>query len=217
MKFNIGTTDIASQSTGATRLKGGLIHDVTFEGAEANTIEKKDGSASFDVLQLKFKNEDGTFEHTIFEPRDEDAVRQQNTYGSENPSNVENLIFTVKHLFAAIAPDVAKKIEEKGLAVEGWNGKNGLREFVAANTKKAIGTATQIKLMKDKNGNAQFPGFPLGMSKEGNVYPRTNFIGKNLEFTPKEIERMNKIQSATASSMPAGATTGPTDDDDLIF
>jgi hypothetical protein len=217
MKFNIGTTEIASQSNGATRLKAGEIHLVKYDGAEATVIEKKDGSATFDVLKLKFKNDDGTFEHVIFEPKEGDEVRVENAFGSQNPSNLENLIFTVKHLLAAVAPEVSKKIEEKGLNIEGWNGKNGLREFVVNNTAKSIGKEVEIKLVKDKTGNAVFPSFPLGMSKEGNVYPRTNFIGKNLQFTAKEIERMNSITSAAPTQMSSGSSAKPAEDDDLIF
>jgi len=220
MKFNIGTTEIASQSTGATRLKGGEIHDVKFDGAEATTIEKKDGSATFDVLKLKFKNDDGTFEHVLFEPKEGDEIRQKNQYDSENPSNVENLIFTVKHLLAAVAPDVAKKIEDKGLNIEGWNGKSGLREFVVNNTAKSKDKEVRIKLVKDKTGNGVFPSFPLGMSKEGSVYPRTNFIvaaGGKLDFTAKEIERMNSIAAASPTSMAGTTSAATSENDDLIF
>jgi len=215
MKFNIGTTDIPSQSTGATRLAANTIHTVKFDGAEAETIEKKDKSATFDVLRLKFKGENGLFDHVIFEPKAGDEVQQENSFGSKNPSNLENLIFTVKHLLSAVAPTVAKQIEDKGLNIDGWNGKGGLREFVVNNTKKSIGAEVQIKLLADKDGNPQFPGFPLGMSREGNVYPRTNFIGQNLSFTPKEIERMNSVASAKPSSMPAAAAKQ--EEDELIF
>lgn len=218
MKFNIGTTEIASNSTGVARLAANTIHNVTFEGVEAATIDKKDGSASFDVIRIKFKNDDGVFEHVLFEPKAGDEIRAKNQYDSENPSNVENLIFTIKHLLAAIAPTVAKQIEEKGLSVEGWNGDKGLRQFLVKNTAKANGTETQIKLLATKEGNPIFPGFPLGMSKEGNVYPRTNFIGKNLKFTAKEIERMNAVATATSTNMPSNsASTTKADDDDLLF
>lgn len=215
MKFNIGTTEIAAQSNGSTRLAANEIHDVIFDGVEADTIEKKDGSATFDVLRVKFKNENGTFEHVIFEPKAGDDIRQKNSFDSENPSNVEILIFTVKHLLAAVAPTVAKQIEEKGLNIEGWNGKGGLREFMVNNTKKAIGTATQIKLVANKDNNAVFPGFPLGMSRDGNVFPRTNFIGKELKFTAKEIERMNNVSSATVTNMASSLVAAG--NDDIIF
>lgn len=220
MNFNIGTTEIASQSTGANRLAGNKIHDVTFDGVVAETIEKKDGSAKFDVLRLKFKNEDGTFDHVLFEPKDGDEVRQTNSFGSENPSNLENLVFTIKHLLAAVAPTVAKQVEDKGLKIEGWNGPNGLRQFVVKNTDKAKGAELQIKLVKDSRGNAQFPGFPLGMSREGNPYPRTNFMGKNLQFTQKEIERMNSIAGASATNMDGASSASVANgaaDDELIF
>ena len=216
MKFNIGTTEIASQSTGGTRLAANTIHNVKFDGAEAVTIDKKDGSASFDVLRLKFKNDEGTFEHVIFEPKAGDDVRQKNQFDSDNPSNLENLIFTIKHLLVAVAPTVAKQIEDKGILVDGWNGDKGLRQFVVKNTEKATGAETQIKLLSDKDNNPQFPGFPLGMSKEGNVYPRTNFIGKDLKFTPAEIKRMNSVATATPSRPAASATTSA-EDDDLVF
>lgn len=204
MKFNLGG-EIASESKAgkSTRLKANAIHDVIFDGVVAETITKKDGSESFNVLKLKFKNDEGlTYEDTIFEPREQDGVRQANNFGYENPSNVEELQFKVKHLLSAVAPDVAKKMDSKadGVVIDGWE---GLRQFIVKNTAKAIGTRTQIKLLSDKDNNPRFPGFVLGITKAGQPYPKTNFIGAKLAFTAKEEERIEKAASATPTRMPS--------------
>lgn len=205
MNFNLGNNIPATSKAGApTRLKANEIHDVTFEGAVAEVIEKKDGSESFNVLKLKFKNADGlTFEDTIFEPREADTQRKPSGFGYDNPSNMEELLFKIKHLITAIAPEVAKKIEEKGINVSGWD---EFRKFVVTNTTKAKGAATQIKLVADKDNNARFPGFVLGITKAGEVYPRTNFIGAKLNFTAKELERIEARTSAKSTDMSTKVT-----------
>lgn len=199
MNFNLGSSIPSTSKAGqSTRLKANAIHDVEFVGAFAESLEKKDGSQTFEVIKIKFKDADGlTFEDTIFEPREQDGVRQPSGFGYDNPSNVEELQFKIKHLIGAVDPAMLKKIEEKGINVDGWN---GLRKFVETNTTKARGAKTQIKLLADKDGNPRFPGFVLGISKAGDVYPRTNFIGAKLSFTAKELERIEKAATAKPSN-----------------
>lgn len=212
MDFNLGKTVQGNSTAGkSTRIKGNQIVDVTFEGAIAQTLEKKDKSESFDVLTLKFKDENGlTYEDSIFEPRVGDDVRKENNFGYENPSNVEELQFKIKHLLSAVAPDVVEKMNGKaeGVKINGWE---ALRQFVAKQTVKAIGKRTQIKLVNDKDGNPRFPGYVLGITKAGDVYPKTNFIGANLSFTAKELERIAATEKATPTKMSASANTGSDD------
>jgi len=220
MNFNLGAAP--TNATQSTRLKGNKIYTVQWDGAVAETIVKKDGSGdTFSVLRLKFKNDEGTFEDTVFEPRNGDEVRPANNFGGVNPSPLEDLMFKIRHLIAAVAPAVDESINKKGeLAFASWD---DLRKFVVTNTTKAIGTITQIKLLADKDGNARFPGYVLSISKKGEVYPRTNFIGAKLAFTPKEMEKIDASAQAAPTTMPqtnfapAASTGGALDlDIDLL-
>lgn len=222
MNFNLGAAP--SASTTSTRLKANTIHTVQFDGAVADTIIKKDGSGdTFNVLRVKFKNDEGTYEETIFEPRAGDDQRPANNFGGENPAPMEELMFKIRHLIAAVAPAADAAINKKGsLNFGSWD---DLRKFVVTNTAKSVGTTTQIKLIADKDGNPRFPGYVLSISKKGEVYPRTNFIGAKLAFTPKEMEKIEATTSAkptqmpsnTPASTPVGSTGGDLDlDIDLL-
>lgn len=215
MNFNFGNTPAVSNQGANSQLAANTIHTVKFDGVEAVTITKKDGSATFDVLKIKFSNESGKFEHTIFEPKPEDAVRKENNYGYENPSNLEEMMFLLRHLIAAVAPKVNEQIEKKGgIAVESWE---KLRNFMVVNTVKAIGTETQIKLLADKEGRPRFPGFVLGMSKKNETYARTNFIGAKLTFTANELKKIETAAAATPTPMSSdnSADVDVTVDDEL--
>lgn len=193
----------AAQSNIVTQLKGNAIHTVKFEGIEAKEIESKTSGEKFKIITMKFKNEDGVFEDTVFELKAGADQRVKNQWGYDSPSGLEELMFKLKHLLAAVAPKVAEKIQKNGgFQVANWD---ELRTFMANQTKAAIGTEVQIKLLSrtDAKGStrATFPGFVLGINKEGNVYPRTNFIGANLAFTAKEQEKIDNAVTAKPTNV----------------
>lgn len=191
----------ASASTIVAQLAGNQIHDVTFKGVEAKTIESKDGT-KFNILSIKFANDTGIYEDTVFELKNGDDVRKKNNFGYENPSALEELAFKVKHLLAAVNPKVAQQITDKGgLKMGSWK---ELTDFVVKHTEKAIGAETQIKLLErtDAKGvkRSNFPGFVLGISKKNELYPKTNFIGAKLAWTAKEQEKINAATTATPTN-----------------
>lgn len=190
MKFNLGATAPVSTQGTSNQLEAGKIHKVKFLSFAQEKIEKKDKSATFDVIKIKFEGlgeESGKkFEHTIFEPREGvDDLRKPNNFGYENPSNLEELQFLFAHLVAAVAPENSAKLA--GLQVDGWK---ALVDVMIKLLAKAANKETEIKLMPDKDGRPRFPGFVLGISKAGETYPRTNYIGKGLTFTPGEIKQI---------------------------
>jgi len=200
MNFNLEAG--SSQSTVVTQLPGNAIHTVTFVGVEAKEIESKTTQEKYKILSIKFKSADGTFEDTIFEPKPGDDVRVKNQWGYESPAPAEEIAFKIKHLIAAVNPKVGAQIEKSGIQVSGWD---QFRDFAVKHTKDFAGkTELQIKLLSRTNAkgvtNAQFPSFVLGINKEGKAYPRTNFIGQKLAFTPKELEKINNAKTATPSN-----------------
>jgi len=219
MNFSFDATAKTSQSTTKPRLAGNAIYDVQFDGCETQDIQGvKDVSQVYKVLKLKFSNEEGSFEHTIFEPKESDFERTEksvvdksgNNQTIPQPSNVENMMLLFKHTIDAVSPKIAKDIDEgaRSLGAKNWD---DLRKLICKILEPGIGTNTQIKLLKNKKGEAIFPGFFVGISKEGKAYIKNNFIGSKLAFSSYEADRITK----EATAVPTKASTYGTLDDVL--
>lgn len=204
MSFSFNTTAGTSQSTSRPRLSGNNIYEVKFDGCEIQDIQGvKDASAVYKVLKLKFSNEDGTFEHTIFEPRPEDFQRRETEFKNRNgniekipqPSNVENMMLLFKHAIDAINPAIAKDIDDnkRNLGANDWV---GLRELVAKILNAGKGVTVKIKLLKNNKGEAIFPGYFTGLDREGKTYVRNNFIGNKVAFSTYELQKINSEVTA---------------------
>lgn len=217
--FSFGDTLGSSQSEFSKSLEGNAVHTVKFDGAENHEFpNKKDATAPYRVLRLKFSNDEGSFEHSVFEPRPEDHNRTESKFMKDgvekvipNPSNVESMMLLFKHTIDAVNPALGEKIDKGEVALQGKNWAE-LRNNVIALLAKGIGVETQIKLVKDKNGYARFPGFFTGVNQEGKAYVRNNFIGKNLGFSPYEMTRIKKEEAAKPTEM---AFEAPAADDGL--
>lgn len=206
--FNFNITAGASQSTFKPQLPGNEIYEVTFDGASIEDIQgKKDPSQVYKVLKLRFSNEKGQFEHTIFEPRPEDFERGENktTRNGEvstfpTPSNVESMMLLLKHVIDAVLPSVGKKIDEGEVTLGGKNWEQ-LRTNVVTVLEKGKGATTKIKLLSDNKGNARFPGFFTGLNQEGKAYIRNNFVGNTIGFTSYEKTRIDNAANAKPTDM----------------
>lgn len=206
--FNFNITAGASQSTFKPQLPGNEIHEVTFDGASTEDIQgKKDPSQVYKVLKLRFSNEKGQFEHTIFEPRPEDFERGENktTRNGEvstfpTPSNVESMMLLLKHVIDAVLPSVGKKIDEGEVTLGGKNW-DQLRNNVVTVLEKGKGATTKIKLLSDNKGNPRFPGFFTSLNQEGKAYIRNNFVGNTIGFTSYEKTRIDNAASAKPTDM----------------
>lgn len=207
--FSFSTTAGASQSTTRPKLAGNDIYEVKFEGCEIKDIQGvKDPTITYRQLVFKFANEDGVFEHTVWEPKSEDFTRKENEYTKDgktnkitSPSNVESMMLFFKHVIDAVNPVVAQAIDkkEKTLTAPDWN---SLRNLVIKILDPVKGTKTSIKLLKNKSGEATFPGYFTGLTKEGVAYVKNNFIGNKLAFSSYEVERM-KNQSTSKPTEPS--------------
>lgn len=206
--FNFNITAGASQSTFKPQLPGNEIYEVTFDGASIEDIQgKKDPSQVYKVLKLRFSNEKGQFEHTIFEPRSEDFERGENktTRNGEvstfpTPSNVESMMLLLKHVIDAVLPSVGKKIDEGEVTLGGKNW-DQLRTNVVTVLEKGKGATTKIKLLSDNKGNARFPGFFTSLNQEGKAYIRNNFVGNTIGFTSYEKTRIDNAANAKPTDM----------------
>lgn len=232
MSFSFDATAGASQSTTKPRLAGNEIHTVKFDGCEIQDIQGvKDTSVVYKVLKFRFSNEDGYYEHTIFEPKQADFARGESEFTNKNgnkekipqPSNVESMMLFFKHFIDAFVPTVAKEIDDKTkkITAPSWE---ELRNLVAKIALQGKDKVSNIKLVKDKEGNAKFPGFFAGLTKEGKPYVKNNFIGAKVAFTAYENGRISGESNARITNMNssnsnliAGNGAPEADDLDLSF
>lgn len=200
---------VQAESTFGNHLAGNQIHTVKLKSIEKVTIEGKD-DATYDVVQAVFENEDGTHQDTFFEPNAEAMTRKPNSFGGENPSMYEQFQFKFRHYMNSFNPELSKAIDNQTKKIEAKNWEE-LRNAIVAAIKPGVGKEVQIKLLNNNRNMAGFPAFPLSISRDGNLYPTTTFIGKKVSFTPKEITRMQNTANATATDMGSATTAVDTD------
>lgn len=204
MDFSFDATAGASQSNIKPRLQGNNIYTVKFDGCEIKDIQGiKEPEKVFKVLNLTFSNDEGAYYHTIWEPRPEDFKRTEKEFTNKNgniekipqASGSESMMLFLKHLIDAVNPAIAKQIDsgEKKLAVKTWD---ELRNLINQILNGGKGAQTKIKLLKNKAGEATFPGFFTAINKDGKAYIRNNFIGEKIAFTPYEADRIKNESTA---------------------
>ena len=207
MNFNFNGSEIANVGASKGQLEGNKIHDVQFDGCEA--VELKDGTMK--VLRIKFSNDEGVFNHTIFEPRDGDDQDTDGMYG-KNPSRIKEMMTLLRHLGAAVCPDLVEYINSINGSVT-WD---QIRKKIVEVTTPAIGTKTKIKLLAKKRtdpntgaerNDAVFPSYFLSYSREGALYMRTKFIGSRLVFTDKELTAIKNQENAKPVSVSSADTS----------
>jgi hypothetical protein len=199
MNFSLDCTAGVSQSKAFQELEGNKIHEVKFDGCEAF-----DTSTGKSTIRVKFSNKDGVFTHTIWEPKPEDAKRPTSTFG-EMPSNMEVMMYFIKHLIDKVNPSYAKDLDDKktSLSTTSWE---AFRKKIVEVTTPGIGITTKIKLVKGNDGKARFPYF-LGIRKDNNaVYMKTNVVGDNLFWTNSELDKINKENNAKPTNDVFGST-----------
>lgn len=220
MSFSFNATANASQSSNLPRLEGNLIHTVKIKECVIEDIQgKEDPSKVFKVIKIKFVNDDGIFEQTVFEPNESrgDFSRTEKDFTNKNgntekipqPSGVESMMLLFKHIIDGFVPEIGKEIDNgtKSLGAKDWN---DLRLLVKKILDKSVNT-NKIKLLKHKKtGESVFPGFFAGVSREGKAYVRNNFIGDKIGFTPYELTRI-KNESEAIPTKPNSSFGGTED------
>lgn len=199
MNYNFNETANISQSSEKKQLEGNKIHEVTFDGCEIKDLQGRDGNQTYKVLNINFHNDEGTFTHTVWEPKESDMYDTDGMYGKQ-PANVKSMMLTFKHLIDAVNPSLSALIDNgtQSLNAPNWD---ALRKMMVEVTSSGIGRKTKIKLEKRKNGEAAFPGFVANYSRSGQLYMRTNFIGDNVFFTTKELNKIKQQETAKPTSV----------------
>jgi len=196
--FNLDNT--TPQASNGSYLAGNAIHKVKF--VEATKAEV--GKDKLPVVRIKFEDVEGkgAFEDTIFEPKSSERERGgPNNY--ESASQMEQFQAKLRQYIAAVNPKLDKEINEgtKKLGAKDWDGMRDMIVAALMSKGKNVGVETSIKLLKNKAGYAQAPGFVAGLTKEGKVFHRTKFVGEDLSFTDQEMVQINKANTSAPTQM----------------
>lgn len=180
------------------------IYDVTFVGCEVREFKgTKDPNITYQVLDIKFENEDGYFTVTRFFPKQGDDVRRKlpNKKGGERElaSNFEELMNIVKQTAEVLTPEGFKKMSELSSKFKSFD---DVAKALIAITDKVKGTKTKIKLVGRTRDNRVVAEIPAITSVfEGVATITDNYIGNKLFFTPYEEGKRNEYLKGTPTDM----------------
>lgn len=180
------------------------IYDVTFVGCEVREFKgTKDPNITYQVLDIKFENEDGYFTVTRFFPKQGDDVRRKlpNKKGGEREvaSNFEELMNIVKQTAEVLTPEGFKKMSELSSKFKSFD---DVAKALIAITDKVKGTKTKIKLVGRTRDNRVVAEIPTITSVFDGVATITdNYIGNKLFFTPYEEGKRNEYLKGTPTDM----------------
>ena len=180
------------------------IYDVTFVGCEVRTFKgTKDPNVTYQVLDIKFENEDGYFTVTRFFPKQGDDVRRKlpNKKGGEREvaSNFEELMNIVKQTAEVLTPEGFKKMSELSSKFKSFD---DVAKALIAITDKVKGTKTKIKLVGRTRDNRVVAEIPTITSVfEGVATITDNYIGSKLFFTPYEEGKRAEYLKGTPTDM----------------
>lgn len=206
LDFSINSS-VSAVSNSIKQLAPFAIYDVKYEKSEIVEFDgKKDPSQHYKTLRVRFSNTDGYYEETIFFPTPADAERRkfENSDGTtrEIPSNWERTKFFMAQVMEVLNPDGYKKFCEASSKFKDFE--MMANAFIKV-LEPAVGKETKLKLMgrTDANGNvhAVLPNF-LSISKEGQLYVSTNFIGDRVFFSTYEEGQVQKFKNAKPTAMP---------------
>jgi hypothetical protein len=176
--FSFDNTAGASQSNIKPKLEGNKIHTVKIESVDIDQFEgaqDHNKGVVYNVLKINFGNDEGTYQHTVFEPQAKDFERGENEYtdkktGKVNkipqPSNVESMMLLFKHVIDGYVPTIGAQIDsgKSQIAAPDWD---TLRKVVKKILDASNGAESKIKLLKNKKGEGVFPGFFANVNRDG--------------------------------------------------
>jgi len=222
--FVFGPIDkVQATAGGNRRLRPWDIYEVKFVEAKYDTIEgKKEENKGqiYEMLIVRFENEDGYYEERIFNPGERGNDRFENTsadghkYYSASP--MEKLRIFIAQMLTVLAPEGMKKMIELAPKINSFK---QLCEVFAKLMEPAKGKTTHLKLSGRQNTqtNRIEPCLPkfAGVSKQGDLFTADNFIGDKLFFSPYEEGKRKEYLEAKPTNMDAAEPPVTASVDDL--
>ena len=212
--FNFGgIANVTGVAKVQRRLKPWDIYKVKFDGARIDEVKgTKDPDKVYRILKVRFVNEDGYYEESIFFPKDGDEVRPtskiKNKDGNEveieRPSSLENTEMFIAQVSAILNPEMFKKLQQYAAEGKLKDFEMVAKFFVEKICKPVIGKETNLKLIgkQDKEGNYQ-PRLPYftNINRQGELYLADNFLGDKLFFSDYEETQRKKFLEAKPTNM----------------
>lgn len=200
MSFNFGLSAESAVRSTIRPLAPWEIHDVEFKGAEIRKFQgKKDPNAVYELLTIKYENEDGYFNVDLFFPKDGDDVRPefdgQNGGKVHMASSFENTMAIIKQTVQILNPkgfDTLQKASVKCTSFEQLAG------MVVKVLTPVIGKKIKIKLTgRNRDGKvvAQIPRI-LALNKEEEAFICDNYIGEKLFWSDYETTKRDEFLKA---------------------
>lgn len=204
--FNFGSLATTQATSNVQqRLKPWGIYPVKFAGARKETIQgKKDPSATYEILKVRFDGEDGYYEESIFYPKDGDDQRP--TYTSKDgheyqgASSFDRTMTFIAQVAEVLNPEGFKKMQEDSSKFKSFD--DVVKAFITI-TDKVKGKETKLKLVgRTQNGNvvAALPKF-VAVNKNGEKFTCDNFLGDKLFFSAYEETKKAEYLNAKPTEM----------------
>lgn len=205
--FDFGMNEMNVVSNSLPKLTPWTIHNVKLEKAETSEFNgKQDPSIVYKVLRVRFSNDKGYYEETIFFPKEGDNVRQKftNAKGEEYEvaSSWERTKLFIGQTANALNPEGFKKMQELSSKFKSFD---DMAKAYCTIMNQVIGKETNLKLVgRQKQDGSVEPALPrfAGVSREGKLFTSDNFVGEILFFTPYEEQKRAAFMNAKPTSMP---------------
>lgn len=220
MAFDFNLSGVQATSSTQKRLAPWAIYPVEFKGCRKESVAgKKDPTATYDILKVRFEGEDGYYEESIFYPKDSDAERP--TYTSKDgheyqgASNWERTKFFVVQLITVLCGEEGmKKFQEVSTKFKSFD---DLVTVLVKMTTPKIGTKTNLKLVGRTRENVVEPVLPkfVAVNKDGEAFCSDNFIGDKLFFSNYEKQRIDEYNRAVPTDMGKVDTAVSADNSDM--
>ena len=168
------------------------------------TLLKKDPSATYEILKVRFDGEDGYYEESIFYPKDGDDQRP--TYTSKDgheyqgASSFDRTMTFIAQVAEVLNPEGFKKMQEASSKFKSFD--DVVKAFITI-TDKVKGKETHLKLVgRTQNGNvvAALPKF-VAVNKNGEKFTCDNFLGDKLFFSAYEETKKAEYLNAKPTEM----------------
>jgi hypothetical protein len=222
MAFNFGNLkNTSSQATVSRRLKPFDIYKVKFEGCRIDHVQKKDDpEQSWDILKIRFSNDQGYYEESVFYPKDGDEKRPSHKVTDpktgvdrdvESPSSFERTMALVAQVAGVLNPEGFVKMQELSPKFKSFD---DVAKTLIKITDPKKDTEVNLKLIgkKNKEGNVE-PCLPyfVNVNRNGEVYTSDNFLGDKVFLSDYDLKQKAKLMSATPTPMEKSSVGGSED------
>lgn len=177
------------------------VYKVKLNKMERSTLNKKDGSATYNTIALEFTGDDGIFQQNIFIPdenNEKDFERRENEKSHKlMASRFDQYKYTLMQIVEAVNPKGAENIKANGSKIKGID---MFTDMILKAATAGKNTEVYLKLVGQNTDGRVFARLPNACLIGTDGKPAAlNFINadKNkLRFSNYEITEMNKYKSA---------------------